>query len=644
MLNSLRFQVPKLVSVVLIVIVYSLARLPTISYAERAELAQQYNFQTMALPTLDGYEAHTVRQVNPHLAHIAAWISSVGAGVSLSDLDGDGLSNDVCYINTSIDQVIMTPVPDSGSRYAPFALHPDPLPYDSTQMAPMGCLPGDLNEDGLMDVLVYYWGRTPVAFLRRTPSLPLSAASYKPQEIVFTGERWFTNAATRADLDGDGHVDLIIGNYFQDGAQILNTNNDDPQFMQHSMSRGLNGGTNRLLLWSQAISGQNPGVTFTEAEGVLDKEVAQGWTLAVGTADLDGDLLPEIYFANDFGSDRLLHNESQPGHLQFSLLHGQRTLAQPKSKVVGNDSFKGMGVDFGDVNGDGFLDIYVSNIAAEYALEESHFLYLSTGEVGQMDNGIAPYVDESEQLGVSRSSWGWDTRLGDFNNDGVLEAIQATGFVKGSTDRWPELHELAMGNDELLQFPANWPWFQPGDDISGHAPNPFYVQASDGRFYDLAAEIGINIPQVTRGIATADVDGNGTLDFAIANQWDTSYFYRNTCSNCGAFLGLHLLLPTNETDSSWLVRSGHPGPDTPGYPAVGAAVAITLPDGTHHVAQVDGGNGHSGKRSPEIHFGLGTVPDNTPISVTVMWRDAQGQRQEATLTLTPGWHTIVLGQ
>src|SRR3712207_7095987 len=45
------------------------------------------------------------------------------------------------------------------------------------------------------------------------------------------------------------------------------------------------------------------------------EEVAHSWTLAVGAADLDGDLLPELYFANDFGPDRLLHNRSQPGEL-----------------------------------------------------------------------------------------------------------------------------------------------------------------------------------------------------------------------------------------------------------------------------------------------------------------------------------------
>ncbi|HEX8186630.1 MAG TPA: CRTAC1 family protein, partial [Blastocatellia bacterium] len=322
-------------------------------------------------------------------------------------------------------------------------------------------------------------------------------------------------------------------------------------------------------------------------------------------------------------------------------LTGEKTITTPGSKVLGRDSFKGMGVDFGDLNGDGLLDIYVSNIAAEYALEESHFVWLSTGQTARMKEGVAPYIDSSEDLGLSRSGWGWDLRLVDFNNDGVLEALQATGFMNGEVNRWPELHELAMGNDQLLHNPESWPRFRPGDDLSGSGHNPFFVRAGDGRYYDLAQEVGLADIQVSRGIAIADVDGDGKLDFAVANQWEPSYLYHNQSPEQTSFLGLHLLLPLDATEMK--VKRGHPEAGEKGRAAIGATATVYLPDGSKKVAEVDGGNGHSGKRSPDIHFGLGNISLETQIKVDLRWRDRSGQVNQRTLFVSPGWHTVLLG-
>lgn len=631
----------RLVAVVLIGALYGFARLPALPEAERTALAARFRFVPLPLPEVAGLPFRTVRAVHPSLQHISAWISSVGAAVALHDLDGDGFANDVCYVDTRTDQVIVAPVPGTPARYAPFALAPAPLPYDPATMAPMGCLPGDLNEDGQADLLVYYWGRTPVAFLRTSVGPP-HAHAYVPQEVVPEGGRWYTNAAILADLDGDGHADLLIGNYFPDGARILDAAATGSEDMQDSMSRAFNGGKKHFLLWTGATGGAQPSVQFRAVETGLEPWLLHGWTLALGAADLDGDLLPEVYLANDFGPDRLLHNRSRPGELRFALLAGVKTLTTPNSKVLGRDSFKGMGIDFGDLNGDGWLDLYISNIATEYALEESHLVFLSTGEPARMQAGVAPYVERSEALGLARSGWAWEARLGDFDNDGVLEALQATGFVRGTVNRWPELHELAMGNDTLVRRPGSWLRVQPGDDLSGHQHNPFFVRARDGRYYDLAPALGLATPYVSRGIATADVDGDGRLDFAVANQWQGAVFYRNDSPQAGAFLGLHLLLPL-QPETATRVRAGHPGADTPGRPAIGAAATVQLPDGRRLVAQVDGGNGHSGKRSPELHFGLGESPGQALLQVTLRWRDPSGRVQQHTLALTPGWHTVLLG-
>src|SRR5262249_25296271 len=102
----------------------------------------------------------------------------------------------------------------------------------------------------------------------------------------------------------------------------------------------------------------------------------------------------------------------------------------------------------------------------------------------------------------------------------------------------------------------------------------------------------------------------------------------------GSFLGLDLRLP---------VTTGVDGPGARlGRPAVGAAATVFLPDGRRLVAQVDGGSGHSGKRAPMLHFGLGRLAAATPLRVAVRWRDAAGALRRRTFWLTPGWHHVLL--
>jgi len=645
--GTLRARASMLTATALVAALFGFAREPALSEEEQAQLASRFAFARSELAEPPGARPpRYVREVHPSLKRISAWISSVGAAIALADIDGDGRANDICRVEPRTDTVIVEPAPGTGARYEPFPLTAYPLRYDEATMAPMGCMANDVNEDGLMDLLVYYWGRTPVIFLRQTGEPGVQSAimrsDFVATDLVLTGERWYTNAAFFADLDGDGHVDLLIGNYFQDGAHILDVHAAGVEAMHSTKSKSFNGGHKHLLLWDGAKGAPAVSVRFREVHRVFSEEVDRGWLLAAGAADLDGDLRPEIYFAHDFGPDRLLHNESTPGNPRFVALDGTRGFTTPASMALGHDSFKGMGVDFGDVNGDGLFDIYVSNIADRFALQESHFLWLSTGDTQGMAQGRAPYVHGAEGLGLSRSGWGWDARLADLDNDGRLEAMQATGFIRGRTNRWPELQALGTGNDQLMTNPGNWPGFRPGDDLSGDDRFAFFVRGRTGRFWNIGPSVGFAEPMVSRGIALADVDGDGRLDFAVANQWEPSFFYHNDSPSAGEFLGLHLLLPI-EPGKPTRSREGHPGPDLHGRPAIGASVRVHGPDGSLFVGQVDGGNGHSGKRSPDVHIGLGAVDRGTPLAVEIAWRDPEGNVHRETLHLVPGWHTVVLG-
>jgi len=139
--------------------------------------------------------------------------------------------------------------------------------------------------------------------------------------------------------------------------------------------------------------------------------------------------------------------------------------------------------------------------------------------------------------------------------------------------------------------------------------------------------VGLGDDQVSRGIATADVDGDGRLDFAVANQWEASRFYHNESPNAGAFLGLRLTLAGNG-----VIRR----------PAITASATVHLPSGRLATAQLDGGNGHSGKRSHDLHFGLGNAASTDRLAVDLRWRDERGTIHSARLALCPGWHSITL--
>lgn len=646
-LGLLRRQLTGVIALVVVVGFFFAVTLPQSSAETKSDLASDYAFSghTPALPASD--KQQSIRQVNKAYKHIDAWMSSVGAAVAMNDLDGDGLPNDLCVVDPRTDQVIVTPTPGKGEqRYQPFELDAAPLPVNDV-MAPMGCVPADLNEDGRMDLLIYMWGRTPVIHLQKADHGTLSADAFKPTEAVpgdnagpngeYDGPQWNSNAATVADIDGDGHDDVFIGNYFPDGP-IIDPSKDGGVTMNHSLSHAQNGGEKHILLCKGATAGQQPTATFEAvAADALPEEARNGWTLGVSANDLDGDLLPELYIANDFGQDRLLYNQSTPGKVSFANVETPRTPGTPKSKRIGEDSFKGMGVDFGDTNHDGLYDAFVSNLTVGWGIVESNFHFVNTA-ANQADlraklrDGEAPFRDVSGSDGTAWAGWSWDVKLADFANTGEQQIAQTNGFIKGSTNRWPQLQELAMANDSLVANPDFWPNANAGDDIAGSETLRFFVKGPDGRYTDVAPELGLAVPIPTRGIAIGDADGDGLLDFAVARQYGEPIFYHNEARAPGGYLNLAL---THEQAAS---TGSAPAP---GSPATGAQVMVTTADGKKYIQRVDGGSGHGGKRSSEVHIGLGDAKG--PVQVQLKWRDRQGNAHEQVLQLDQGKHSFVLG-
>lgn len=706
----------------------------------------------MQREVVDGRE-YVVRNVNQSVEHIRSWISAVGAAVAVEDLDGDGFTNDVCWVCPRINRVVITKVGGAGKPSSPRFLDPPLLtlyggasPGPANTIAPMGTLIGDFNEDGRLDVLVYFWGRSPVLFLRnstpwreRTDS---ANENFDCQELCPSPKRWFTNAATQCDLNGDGHIDLIFGNYFADGATVLDPHSTVPVEMQASMSHATNGGSKHFLLWDKQEAGQ--GRYFREAQVNLTKdgreigatqkdEFLRGWTLAMAAANFDANPsdLPGVYLANDFGHDVLLLPENAGRSretLCFRVVHGVRDWMTPKSKSLGNDSFKGMGACARDFDADGIPDICVSNIATKWALLESHFAFasaclgnlskdLATTDVTEKNlretinalrkayyaktrNARMPLRDVSTELGLAQSGWGWDIKTASFDNRRSLQWVRGQGFIHGhrlsrlssaisnterpkplAAGRWSVLHELATANDAALRSPTNWFTCQPGDDLSGRDRLAFFVADKHGHYFDQNAEESsvrmvsssllnseeasteadpMGWPMIARGVAIADVDGNGLVDFLVATQglhqpevehnrekrFEDSYCFINKLAPefSGYCLELRLLLPVAGETIERTQEFVGPSSAVParGRPAIGATATFLLRtgDGPEVFSDtVDGGNGHSGKNSFDLHFGLGAdALVNQPLPVLIRWRDPAipSEVQEEVFQLQPG--------
>ncbi|HEY3734443.1 MAG TPA: ASPIC/UnbV domain-containing protein [Streptosporangiaceae bacterium] len=611
-----------------------------------AQVAAQYKFKQLPIAVPPGYHpTQNIRPVNPAYQHIRSWISSVGAGIALTDVTGHGRDDGMCIVDPRTDEVVVTyaPTAPAADRFTPFALNAAPLPMNST-MAPMGCAPGDFNQDGRTDFLVYYWGRTPIVFLARSTATSPSPSAYQPAELVpelaqfgqYAGPQWNTNAVSIASFAGTGHPDIFVGNYFPI-SDVLNPRGVDNVQMNSSMSDAKNGGGDYVFRWMGGTSGPHPTVRYKLEQEAVPYQYSTGWTLAAASADLTGNGLPDLYIANDFGPDHLLYNVSTPGYIKFSNAIGERTPMTPKSFQLGKDSFKGMGVTFGDLADNGRFDMMVSNITTAWGLEESNFVWMNTAANDaaakkDLASGLAPFAQKADQEGMAWTGWGWDLKMGDFTNSGNMAVVQADGFIKGKLDRWPWLQEMAMTNDQVYTNPASWPLVEPGDDIAGHQCIAFYAKAPAGGYVNISKRLGLCAPTPTRGIATADTRADGRLDFAVARQWGPPAFYANQARHRGAYLGLQLFRPVAG-------GSGGQGLQNIGSPAYGATAQIDLPDGHTQIAQLDGGSGHSGKSSMEIYFGLGSY--HGPVTVHLRWSTPSGLHQQ-TLQLMPGTHDLFL--
>jgi hypothetical protein len=300
---------------------------------------------------------------------------------------------------------------------------------------------------------------------------------------------------------------------------------------------------------------------------------------------------------------------------------------------IGNDWWKGMNVDFGDVDGNGYLDIYVTNILEKrYKTDEGNMLWINCPDPNCP--GGRGFKNVGKQTGTYDGGWGWAGKFADFDNDGRLDIFTVNGFVTGDPNRnyWFAIQEMVTQTKNQTADARDWPPF--GDrDLSGHEPSRLYMQIASPAskrprelsFVDVAARAGVTDTYNGRGIAIADFNLDGHLDMYVANQGAPSSYYVNdtykglksSTHKSHAFLRMTLVgrpdLPIRVGDRAFAST----------VDAVGARVTLCTKTG-NQIREVQGGMGFASQSEFAVHFG---VPDVDAIErITIQW--PSGRLQE----------------
>jgi hypothetical protein len=485
---------------------------------------------------------------NPY-AEVMEGYTAIGAAAAVADYDGDG-DDDLFVTDSAEDAENHLYRNDGGLRFTDVAAAAGVAAGNDAANATTDALWFDYDGDGRPDLLVVRFGRSLLYRNRGDGSFE------EVGERVGLGRRANAITALAFDHDGDGDLDLVLGNYF---APVDLFDPQTPRFFPESIEAAANGGGVTLY--------RNDGGRFTDATVAAGLAHHTGWTLDLGHADADHDGDDDLYVAADFGTDRFFRND------------GDGTFTDVTATAIGIDTKKGMNADWGDFDGDGRFDVYVTNITDE-TLREGNFLW--------RNNGDGTFTDVARDTGTHETGWGWGGKFFDADNDGWLDLYVANGWVSaGSESYLLDVFAFLLTPDVDLADARNWPPM--GDkSLSGYQANVLFHNRGGTLFTDEAARHGVDSLADGRGVAVADFDDDGRLDLFVANAGGPPALWHNV-----APAGHHWVQ---------LLLVG----EAPNREAVGARVRVTA-GGRERWSFVNGGNGFAGQSTRRVHFGLATA-------------------------------------
>ena len=416
----------------------------------------------------------------------------------------------------------------------------------------MGVAAGDYDNDGWVDLFVCNYG--PNTLYRNNGD-----GTFKDMTgTAGVGDGRWGVSASWGDYDADGWLDLYVTNTVQ-----FDYKNPDPMEC-HYRGITVQCGPLGMVGDSDILYRNNRDGTFSdlsEKAGVSDVPPSYGLGAIWTDYDNDGDL--DLYVANDQMANFLFRNLGDGTFEETGLFAG--AAFSDDGTAQGS-----MGVDFGDYDRDGLLDIYITHFSDDY---NTLFRNLGQGRFRDMTRGA----------GLTFSSWpmvGWGTGFADLDHDGWEDIFAANGHV------FPQVDGYKIGT-------------------SFHQRSQVFRNLGDGKFQEVSAGLDKLKSWSSRGVAFADYDNDGDIDVAVNNLDGVPWLLRN---RKGSQAGNWLLLSLEGTRTN---RS-----------AIGTRVTLETGEGKQ-IREVRGGSSYESTHDFRVHFGLGGL--ETVKKLIVRWTDGTTQ-------------------
>jgi enediyne biosynthesis protein E4 len=363
----------------------------------------------------------------------------------------------------------------------------------------MGAVWGDYDNDGYEDLFLIKWGRPELFHNEQGHGFRrVSDDAALPPWINANTAVWF-------DYDGDGLLDLFVGGYYSEKLDLWHLTNT--RMMPESFEYAKNGG--RKFLFHNLGDGRFEEVS--QKAGIQSNR----WALAASAADLRGTGHPDLFIANDYGVSELFLNQGS-GKFQEAG-HAAGVGFAPKS---------GMNVAYGDILNQGKYAIYVSNISEEGVLIQGNNLWVpQEGESTLKYQNLAR--DMGVELGGWSFGAQFGDLNNDGNLD--LYLTNGYVSLSPARSYWYDFSRVAGGNTKIIGDAANWPAMD-GRSLSGYQQKKVWMNDGAGRFLDVAQAVGVTDTYDGRSVAMADLWNRGVLDVVVANQRGPLLIYKNTAS------------------------------------------------------------------------------------------------------------------